>query len=295
MSLILTSRRICSQVLINARSTFWLPKNCINTCQQLNTEHDSDSSDSEQSRQSKRESTESKHDSKSTSPEDDTKHKILTAALDFVPIHGWTTESIAEGAKLQGLPAVSHGMFPRGGGDLVHHFVRECNDELADRLDAEVQEMEQEEEEGKTRRKTGAFIRDALETRLRMIIPYVDSWPQAMALAALPSNIEDHFANLSQLMDDIWYYAGDKSTDFNWYTKRFSLAVVYKSTELHLVQDESEDFQETWSFMDRRLADVAFFGSFKTNLESSMTDIEKIASAAFTTGRNIVGLNERRR
>ena len=41
---------------------------------------------------------------------------------------------------------------------------------------------------------------------------------------------------------------------------------MYKSTELHLVQDESEDFQETWSFMDRRLADVAFFGSFRKNV-----------------------------
>ena len=30
-----------------------------------------------------------------------------------------------------------------------------------------------------------------------------------------------------------------------WYTKRGSLAMVYKSTELHLVQDDSEDFQET--------------------------------------------------
>ena len=62
-------------------------------------------------------------------------------------------------------------------------------------------------------RRTSAFIRNALETRLRMIIPYADTWPQAMALTAIPSNTLEHFSNLSQLMDDIWYYAGDRSAD----------------------------------------------------------------------------------
>ena len=42
--------------------------------------------------------------------------------------------------------------------------------------------------------------------------------------------------------------------------------MVYKSTELHLVQDDSEAFQETWLFLDRRLADVAAFGKFKTDV-----------------------------
>ena len=58
-------------------------------------------------------------------------------------------QALAEGAKIEGFPAVSHGMFPRGGGDLMHHFVRECNKELAERLAAEAKEMEEEDTEGK--------------------------------------------------------------------------------------------------------------------------------------------------
>ena len=42
--------------------------------------------------------------------------------------------------------------------------------------------------------------------------------------------------------------------------------MVYKSAELHLVQDDSEDFQETWLFLDGRLPDVAAFGKFKTDV-----------------------------
>lgn len=33
-----------------------------------------------------------------------------------------------------------------------------------------------------------------------------------------------------QMFDDIWYYAGDRSTDFNWYTKRGILGAVYCAT-----------------------------------------------------------------
>lgn len=34
--------------------------------------------------------------------EEQLQHRILTAALEFVPAHGWTAEAIAEGAKVGG-------------------------------------------------------------------------------------------------------------------------------------------------------------------------------------------------
>lgn len=37
--------------------------------------------------------------------------------------------------------------------------------------------------------------------------------PQAMSILLLPHNIPDSLKHLSNLMDDIWYYAGDRSTD----------------------------------------------------------------------------------
>lgn len=46
----------------------------------------------------------------------------------------------------------------------------------------------------------------------------------------------------------------------NWYSKRALLAGVYTTTELYMTQDDSEDFVETWRFLDRRLNDVAALG-----------------------------------
>ena len=61
--------------------------------------------------------------------------------------------------------------------------------------------------------KAQEFIRDAVETRLRMIVPYIDTWPQAMAIQALPQNAVESWTNLANLVDEIWYYAGDRSVD----------------------------------------------------------------------------------
>ena len=51
-----------------------------------------------------------------------------------------------------------------------------------------------------------------------------------MALKAFPSNAPTALENLGLMVDDIWYCAGDRSTDFNWYTKRALLATIYSST-----------------------------------------------------------------
>lgn len=50
------------------------------------------------------------------------------------------------------------------------------------------------------------------------------------------------------------------SLQFNYYTKRVTLGLVYGSTELFMVQDKSEDFEKTWKFLDRRLENLGQFG-----------------------------------
>lgn len=65
---------------------------------------------------------------------DDVREKILNAALEHVPELGWSSEAIEAGAQAIGLSAMAEGMFPRGAGDLVLHFIEDCNVRLADHL-----------------------------------------------------------------------------------------------------------------------------------------------------------------
>lgn len=46
-----------------------------------------------------------------------------------------------------------------------------------------------------------------------MIIPYLSKWPQAIAIMSLPPNVPQALATLLTFVDDICYYAGDRSVD----------------------------------------------------------------------------------
>ena len=73
---------------------------------------------------------------------------------------------------------------------------------------------------------------------------------------ALPHHIGKASQLLYATVNAIWYYAGDTSTDYNFYTKRALLAWVYSSTFLYWLQDDSEDHHKTWMFLDRRIEEV---------------------------------------
>ncbi|NXG57526.1 COQ9 protein, partial [Hemiprocne comata] len=198
--------------------------------------------------------------------EEQLQHRILTAALEFVPEHGWTAEAIAEGAKTLGLSVAAAGMFHSDGSELILHFVSQCNTKLSELLEQEQKLVQLGEAEKKP---TDQFLRDAVETRLRMLIPYIDKWPQALSILLLPHNIPNSLSLLTSMIDDIWHYAGDQSTDFNWYTRRAVLTGIYNTTELVMMQDSSPDFEDTWRFLENRVADAMNMGNTASQVQST--------------------------
>ncbi|KAM6057549.1 ubiquinone biosynthesis protein COQ9, mitochondrial isoform 1-T1 [Chlamydotis macqueenii] len=198
--------------------------------------------------------------------EEQLQHRILTAALEFVPEHGWSAEAIAEGAKTLDLSAAAAGMFHSDGSELVLHFVSQCNTKLSELLEQEQKLVQLGKAEKKA---TDQFLRDAVEARLRMLIPYIEKWPQALSILLLPHNIPSSLNLLTSMVDDIWHYAGDQSTDFNWYTRRAVLTGVYNTTELVMMQDSSPDFEDTWRFLENRVADAMNMGNTANQVQST--------------------------
>ncbi|XP_037306715.2 ubiquinone biosynthesis protein COQ9, mitochondrial [Pungitius pungitius] len=217
--------------------------------------------------------------------------RVLTAALEFVPLHGWSMEAIAAAAETLGLSSASTGMFYNGAGDLVLHFVAQCNSQLTETLAEQHNQVQLGQAEPK---KTADFLRDAVETRLRMHIPYIESWPQAMSILLLPHNIPESLKHLSTLVDDMWYYAGDRSTDMNWYTKRAALTGIYNTTELVMLQDSSPDFLDTWNFLDNRIQDVVNMGKAAKQAQATGETVVQGLMGAAVTLKNLTGLNQRR-
>lgn len=139
--------------------------------------------------------------------------RILDAALPFVNKHGWSREAIVCGAESINYPSVVHGMFPNGNIELIHHFYTKCNRALIDLLQEQLKENEKNNGNGTHHVNPVEFSTNAIRQRLQMIVPYADTWPQAMAIMTLPKNAPTSLAQLLTLVDDICYLAGDRSVD----------------------------------------------------------------------------------
>lgn len=135
------------------------------------------------------------------------RNKILEASLAFVDSSGWTRQAIVKGAEQAGFPGTVHGMFPRGGIELINYYYLKCNSELVEKMKEQV---------GENSKKVGdpkQFVCWALQQRLQMLDPYIKSWPQALGMMTLPPNVPTSLANMLTLVDDICYYSGDRSVD----------------------------------------------------------------------------------
>lgn len=188
----------------------------------------------------------------------DPEQLILAKAMDHVPVHGWTIEALAAGATDLGYPSVAHGMFSRGAMELVEYFMDSCLAELRKTLIANTEKLQA--------MTVAERLKFGVRTRLEMIEPVMATWPQGMAAGALPQNAPSTAKRLAKLSDEIWYFAGDKSTDLSWYTKRAILTGIYASTELFMLNDKSPNFQETWEFLDRRVDETIQLGELPQNL-----------------------------
>lgn len=209
----------------------------------------------------------------------------------FVPQYGWSSEAIAEGAKALDLSVAAAGMFENGGSELVLHFVSDCNARLVQLLEEEHKLVQLNNAEKKPK---ADFIRDALEARLRMLIPYIGQWPQALGILLLPQNIPTSLKLLTTMVDDIWHYAGDQSTDVSWYTRRAVLAGIYNTTELVMMQDNSPDFEDTWNFLQNRISDAMTAGNSMKQVSSTGEAVIQGLMGAAVTLKNLTGLNQRR-
>ena len=68
---------------------------------------------------------------------------------------------------------------------------------------------------------------------------------------------------LFQISDEIWFLSGDKSTDYNYYTKRFLLMKIYALTFSFFIFDRSEKFENTRRFLEKQIELVLGFGKLK--------------------------------
>lgn len=188
---------------------------------------------------------------------DELRPHLIEAMLVHVPFDGWTWRSLDQAASdLGASPAAARLAFPGGPIDMVDAYIASADRTMAAALDTD------EFRDLKVRER----VTRAIRTRLEQAAPHREAVRRAAAVLALPAHVGRAARLTWRTADSIWRACGDRSTDFNHYSKRALAGAVYASTLLVWLQDDSDGFEATWAFLDRRIADVMRIETVKARL-----------------------------
>lgn len=191
--------------------------------------------------------------------DDDSKDRILNAALNHVPFDGWSEATFRAAIADTGVDGgLARALFPRGAVDLALAFHARGDAAMLERIRAS--DM------------SGMKIRDKIAAAVRFRIEAAEDKEavrRGATLFSLPHHAVDGARAIWGTSDLIWEALGDTSDDVNWYTKRASLAGVYSATLLFWLGDDSPDHRASWDFLGRRIDDVMRIERLKAQINDN--------------------------
>ena len=189
---------------------------------------------------------------------------LIEAMLPEVSFDGWSRPALRAAARRIGMPAgEAMALFPNGAAGLVACFSRWADRRMLDRLETVALDPLRISER----------IALAIAIRLEIVEPWREAVRRALAVLAAPQDAPLALRLIYETIDGIWYAAGDRATDFSFYTKRLTLAAVYAATLLHWLEDRSPGFADTRDFLERRLAGVALVGQARRRVATAIENL----------------------
>ena len=181
------------------------------------------------------------------SPLEDIRRKLALPLGENAVFDGWTEAAVVAAAGAQSVESPQAKLaVPKDQAGKIDLYIRGVDRALADHFTPE--------------RLEGLKIREKIRAivwkRLEIMEPAREAVRRALSILAMPQNVPTGLKIGWRTADVMWRIAGDTSTDYNHYTKRMMLGGVYASTLLVWLDDQTEGWIETASFLDRRIDDV---------------------------------------
>jgi ubiquinone biosynthesis protein COQ9 len=186
-------------------------------------------------------------------PSDQFLDRLLDATLELAPEMGWTRAALDKAAEKAGL-SIGQALLaaPNGVPDVLEAFGKRAARAAGHAILAA--------DNLKVREKVRAGVKGWLSA--------LDAHKLAVKrAAATPANALSGPKGLWSASDAIWTALGDKSTDYNWYTKRMTLVAVLGSTLAAWMGTDNE--AEIDAFLDRRIENVMQFEKFKGQMKDA--------------------------
>lgn len=179
--------------------------------------------------------------------------KIYDQALKMVIFDGWHDNLCLEAGNKLNIPeAIIMIAYPNNTRSLLDLYYTKINENMRKKI---------EENASFNSYKVREKIYHLIATKIDILSK--DVTRKLLSYLMMPNNITYGTKKLYETVDIMWYMAGDKSTDFNYYTKRLLLAQLYKSTILYWLNDDSLDYKATHDFILRRIETILKIGRIK--------------------------------
>ncbi|MBF0250686.1 MAG: COQ9 family protein [Alphaproteobacteria bacterium] len=191
---------------------------------------------------------------------------IVLAAAPHVAFDGWGEAALIAGARDAGFDAgTAKRLFPEGAVDAIARMAAIADREMIKAMEAaDLNAMR---------------VRDRIifgvRARLEFLTPHREAVRAGLGVLMRPTHAGLMARITHTTIDEIWYQAGDRSVDFNYYTKRGLLAAVYAPTVLYWLNDSSEGCRDTWDFLARRIDDVLKIPPLKAKVMNRLETLFK--------------------
>ena len=199
---------------------------------------------------------------------------ICEKAIALMPSLGVTDDTLKEACVTLGREDSLY-KFPNG--------IRDVLDYMRSKLVSHIANAYQNKDKSEIPR-----VRDKILALLEACIEFHAALPDPQRVIGsvvhycmLPSNTCFAMSMVFRISDAMWRLTNDMSTDFNYYTKRFTLSTMYAMSILHMTRDTSDGFADTRAFAKRRIDNIIAFSKFKNKIKTLLPKGLRIMNVRF--------------
>jgi|TARA_X000001036_G_C20505415_1_gene735676 rpsU-divergently transcribed protein len=116
-------------------------------------------------------------------------------------------------------------------------------------------------------------IKYCIISRLKILNEYNIDYNYLFKFMLKPSNLIFSKKLLFKISDDIWSFSGDKSLDFNYYSKRLILMKIYFLSFRFWINDHSKKKEQTDGFVNDQLKITSKIGKYKFLFKESLNNL----------------------
>ena len=186
------------------------------------------------------------------------KQRFLNHFISIVQKNSWNIESFNKAQKkLKYSPNLLKVLFPNKLNDLVFYFSDFINKKMITAY----------KKKRINKKSLRLQILTLLKIRFSILNEYKSTIKESMVFLCSPSKQLLSSKLIFKTADFMWISINDKSTDYNFYTKRAILGTIYSVVILFWLNDKSNKLDKTYNLLEKLIMNMNFISSLKECLK----------------------------